>query len=233
MSRQPSPVWLLMNASHASRCACRELKSCSSPSSEDLRVYMAQRRVRDLACSIAALLLRSPEAKEQRPRPSSSGDLARDFRERTVTFASKTKSLFENAYLMADTAPFTHQHRAGLHYARRCRSQSRPVSAVTGELCQEALRRGLESAESLFLEAICDRARQERPADIVRRRLSEHGFPALAEFINIQLRQARDFHGERLTADSWCPPLHDRFSRYFATFSSASKIMCSSVRQPI
>ena len=29
---------VLMNASHASRCACRELKSCSSPSSEDFRV---------------------------------------------------------------------------------------------------------------------------------------------------------------------------------------------------
>src|ERR1035437_10834535 len=119
MSRQPSPVWLLINASHASRCACRELKSCSSPSSEELRVYMAQRRVRDLACSIAALLLRSLEAEEQRPRPSSSRHLARDFRERTVTLASERKSFFENAYLMADTAPFTHQHRAGLHDARR------------------------------------------------------------------------------------------------------------------
>src|ERR1019366_2418675 len=127
MRRQPSPVWLLMNASHASRCAWSELKSCSSPSSEDLRVYMAQRRVRDLACSIAALLLRSLEAEEQRPRPSSSGNLARDFRERTIVPASETKSLFENAYLMADTAPFAHQHRAGPHDAKRCRSQRRPV----------------------------------------------------------------------------------------------------------
>src|ERR1035437_4323420 len=196
MSRQPSPVRLLMNASHASRCACRQLKSCSSPSSEDLRVYIAQRRVRDLACSIAALLLRSLEAEEQGTRPSSSGDLARDFRERTIVPASETKSLFENAYLMADTAPFSHQHRAGLHDARRCRSQRRPVSAVMGELCQQASGRGLETAESLFLEAICNRARHERPADIARRRLHEHGFPALTEFINIQLRQARDFHGE-------------------------------------
>jgi hypothetical protein len=30
--------WLLMKASHASRCACSELNSCSSPSSDDLRV---------------------------------------------------------------------------------------------------------------------------------------------------------------------------------------------------
>src|SRR5271167_5260950 len=35
--RHPSPAWLLMNASHASRCACSELKSCSSPSSDDFR----------------------------------------------------------------------------------------------------------------------------------------------------------------------------------------------------
>src|ERR1039458_136456 len=147
-----------------------------------------------------------------------------------MLLSSETKSLFENAYLMADTAPFSHQHRAGLHDARRCRSQRRPVSAVMGELCQQASGRGLETAESLFLEAIFNRARHERPADIARRRLSERGFPALAEFINIQLRQARDFHGERLTADSWCPPLHDRFSRFFATFSSASKLICGPPR---
>ena len=34
----PSLRWLRMNASQASRCACSELKSCSSPSSDDLRV---------------------------------------------------------------------------------------------------------------------------------------------------------------------------------------------------
>src|ERR1019366_1375166 len=126
---------------------------------------------------------------------------------------------------MADTAPFTHQHRAGPHDARRCRSQSRPVSAVTGELCQEALRRGLEAAESLFLEAISDRARRERPADIARRRLSEHGFPAFTEFIDIQLRQACNLRREGLTVQNLRPPLHDRFSRYFATFNSASKLI--------
>src|SRR5260370_24567759 len=183
-----------MNASHASRCACSELKSCSSPSSELLRVYIAQRRVRDLACSIVALFLRSLQAEEQRPRPSSSGDLSRDFRERTVTLAPERKSLFENAYLMADTAPFTHQHRAGPQDARTYRSRS--VCAVIGELCQHALGRGLESAEGFFLEAICDGARQERPADIARRWGAKHGLPARAEFIGIQLRHARNFRGE-------------------------------------
>ena len=38
MRRQPSPDWLFMNASHASRWAWSELKSWSRPSSEDLRV---------------------------------------------------------------------------------------------------------------------------------------------------------------------------------------------------
>jgi len=37
-ARQPSDRWLAMYASQASRCACRLLNSCSSPSSEDLRV---------------------------------------------------------------------------------------------------------------------------------------------------------------------------------------------------
>src|ERR1039458_1946788 len=95
-----------------------------------------------------------------------------------------------------------------------------------GELCQQALRRGLEAAESLFLEAICDRARHERPADIARRRLSEHGLPALAEFVNTQLRQTRDCRGEGLTVQNRCLPLHDSCPRYFATFSSASKLIC-------
>ena len=85
---------------------------------------------------------------------------------------------------MADTAPFTHQHRAGPHDARRFRSQRRLVSAIMGQLGQHASGRGLETGKSLFLEAICDRARQERPADIARRRLSEHSFPALAEFVD-------------------------------------------------
>src|ERR1039458_3355836 len=147
-----------------------------------------------------------------------------------MLLSSETKSLFENTYLMADTAPFTHQHRAGLHDARRCRSQRRPVSAVMGELCQQALRRGLEAAEGFFLEAICDRARQERPADIARRRLSEHGLPARAEFINTQLRQARNFRREGLTVQNRCLPLHDRCPRYFATFSSASKLICGPPR---
>jgi hypothetical protein len=35
---QPSCRWLLMKASQASRCACSELNSCLSPSSDDLRV---------------------------------------------------------------------------------------------------------------------------------------------------------------------------------------------------
>ena len=35
---QPSCRWLVMKASQAARCACSELNSCSSPSSEDLRV---------------------------------------------------------------------------------------------------------------------------------------------------------------------------------------------------
>src|ERR1019366_353163 len=142
-----------------------------------------------------------------------------------ITPAPEGKSLFENAYLMAHTAPFTHQHRAGLHDARRCRSQRRPVSAVMGELCQEALRRGLESAEGFFLEAICDRARQERPADIARRCLSEHGFPALTEFVDIELWQARNFRPYGLTVQNRCLPLHDSCPRYFATFSSASKLI--------
>src|ERR1019366_5344342 len=100
-----------------------------------------------------------------------------------------------------------------------------------GELRQQALGRRLEAAESFFLEAICDRARRERPADTARRRLSEHRFPALTEFIDTQLRQDRDFRGEGLTVQNLRPPPHDPFSRYFATFSSRSKLICGPPRR--
>jgi hypothetical protein len=82
MSRQLSLAWLLMNASHASRCAWSELKSCFSPSSEDLRVYIAQRLIEGLA--IDHLLGATLQTKEQRSRPASAGDYAGDFRRRLV-----------------------------------------------------------------------------------------------------------------------------------------------------
>src|ERR1700745_377877 len=80
---QPSCRWLLMKASQASRCACSELNSCSSPSSVHLRVEIALRvfpfrrlgpgifigRARRLGCT---LLL--AETKEPGTRPMCPGD---------------------------------------------------------------------------------------------------------------------------------------------------------------
>jgi hypothetical protein len=51
----------------------------------------------------------------------------------------------------------------------------------------------------------------ETTAYIARRCLSEHGFPAPAEFINT-LRQASNFRCEDLTFQNLRPPLHDRIS---------------------
>src|SRR5712691_6847527 len=68
-----------MKASAASRCAWSELKSCSRPSSVDLRVYTAHR-------TEGVLLYISPlrQSEEQEPIPTSTGNLARDGAQRTV-----------------------------------------------------------------------------------------------------------------------------------------------------
>ena len=126
--------------------------------------------------------------------------------------------------------PFANQHgsRLGLPklgFLRRAFSR-----ALFCGPSQKASGRGFESTVSPFLEAICDRARQEGPADFLGRRFSVLRFPALAEFIDAELRQARDFRGERISVQNRRPPLHDRFSRYFATFSSASKLICAPPR---
>src|SRR5271166_2674988 len=102
-----------MNDSQASRCACSELKSCSSPSSEDFRVYIAHRSVFGLSGSILVLLSR-PQAEEERTRPASAGDLARDLRERFKMFSPEHKPIFEHRDLMLAAVPLADQHGSRL-----------------------------------------------------------------------------------------------------------------------
>src|SRR5258708_2461647 len=66
-------------------------------------------------------------------------------------------------------------------------------NGLFGEPNRQAADRGFESTVSSFQEAIRDCARQEGPADFSRRRLPVHGFPALTECVDTELRQARDF----------------------------------------
>jgi len=64
-----------MKAWHASRCASRELKDISSPSSEDLRVYMAQRTASlGLRVAISASILFGFQTEKQWSRPSGASD---------------------------------------------------------------------------------------------------------------------------------------------------------------
>jgi hypothetical protein len=58
------------------------------------------------------------------------------------------------------------------------------------------------------------------------RRLSVRRFAALAEFVDTELRQTRDFRRERIAVGSEGTPRHDCFSSRFAATRSVSKLMC-------
>src|SRR4051812_41748697 len=75
-ARHPSSRWLIMKAWHASRCASRELKDISNPSSEDLRVYMAQRTacLRLRVVISPSLLLGGFQTEKEGSRPSGARD---------------------------------------------------------------------------------------------------------------------------------------------------------------
>ena len=108
---------------------------------------------------------------------------------------------------MGVALPFANQDgsRLGLPnlgFLRRASS-----GCLFGEPKQQAAGGGFESTVSTFLEAIRDRARQEGPADFLGRRFSVLRFPALAEFIDAELRQARDFRGERISVQNRRPPV--------------------------
>src|SRR5208282_5653085 len=111
-----------MNDSQASRCACSELKSCSSPSSEDFRVYIAHRSVFGLPGSILVLLTR-PQSEEQWPRPTCASDFARDLRERFKVFPLEHEPIFEHRDLMLGAVPLADQH--GSRLSRTPRPQLR------------------------------------------------------------------------------------------------------------
>ena len=141
---------------------CSELNSCSSPSSEDLRV---QRRTGALAVTV--------EAEEARPRPAGAGDQAGDRGQRAIALAAIEHALFEDPDLMPDTVPFADQHGAGPeHPAVPNRARFRPAQPAAGP--------GREPAQRPFLHLVGDRA-QQRARGAGRRRGAEILGPMLGQ----------------------------------------------------
>src|SRR6202035_247869 len=123
---------------------------------------MAQRRTGFLGRSMI-ILLRRPQSEETRPGPPTAGDLARDFRERTVTLPVARHSVVEHRHPMGFPLPLADQDGPCL-----CLSTLRFLGQASGRgLCcdprEQALSGGLETAESLLLEAVGDRPNQKGP----------------------------------------------------------------------
>src|SRR4051794_9565013 len=83
-----------MQASAASRCAWSELKSCFSPSSVDLRVYMAQR-----TGTGSGMLLLPVQAKEGVSVPACAGDMECNGSERAIDTAVVLETVTNDLHL--------------------------------------------------------------------------------------------------------------------------------------
>jgi hypothetical protein len=123
------PLALLMKASHASRCACSELNSCSSPSSDDLRVRPRNGLFRfvasawPLAYSSAAPVRVDSEREGRLVRPKNRGPdqcapviraaIMVSERSHWPSYSNPSSS---TRTVWAFPAPLTHQPRARLQH---------------------------------------------------------------------------------------------------------------------
>src|SRR3984893_9159118 len=113
-----------MKASQASRCACSELNSCSSPSSDDFPLSVAQRTLRFCRTAVLGLFIGLPrrlectrslaETKEPWPRPMCPGDPLGNHSERPIPLAIVFEPFLAHEDGMGLSAPLPHQGRAAL-----------------------------------------------------------------------------------------------------------------------
>src|SRR3984893_7248503 len=116
-----------MKASQASRCACSELNSCSSPSSDDFPLSIAQRTLRFCRTAVLGFFIGWPrrlectrslaETKEPGTRPMCPGDPLGNHSERPIPLAIVFEPVLAHEDGMGLSAPLAHQGRAGLQHS--------------------------------------------------------------------------------------------------------------------
>src|ERR1035437_5374565 len=109
---------------------------------------------------------RQSQPKEPRPRPTTAGDFARDLGERTVTLPGEGTSDAKYRPPVRGPVPFADQNRSRFRLSNRRALRRAPSRSLFGNPREQASGRGLETAESLFLEAVGDRPNQKGPADV-------------------------------------------------------------------
>src|SRR5216683_2225551 len=136
---------------------------------------MAQRRTGVLGRSMVVLHRRQSQPEEPRPRPPTPRDLASDFRKRTVTSPVEGDPVIENGYPVSVPLPLADQDRPHFRLSTPWFLRRDPARGLFGYPRQQSTGRGLETAESLLLQAIGDGPDQKGAADLAARRLSIQG----------------------------------------------------------
>jgi hypothetical protein len=131
-----------------------------------------------------------PQPEEPWPRPPTARDLARDLGERTVTLAVEGHTVAEHRDPVRVPLPFADQDCSHLRLSNRRALRQAPSRSLFGDPREQASGRGLETAESLLLEAVGDRPNQKGPAETAWGPLTVEVLPALAEVRDSGLRKA-------------------------------------------
>src|SRR5271157_3846180 len=90
-------------------------------------------------------------------------DFARDFGERTVTLTVEGHTFAQHRHPMRGPLPFADQNRSRFRLSNRRTLWRAPGCGLFCDPSEQASGRGLETAESLFLETVGDRSNQKGP----------------------------------------------------------------------
>src|ERR1700730_13717491 len=154
-----------MKASQASRCACSELNSCSSPSSDDFPLSIAQRTLRFCRTAVLGFSIGWPrrlectrslaETKEPWPRPMCPGDPLGNHSERPIPLAIVFEPVLAHEDGMGLSAPLPHQGRAALQRSAGMERTSAFLE-LSRQNPQAALQGGGRAAMGALLQLVDD-----------------------------------------------------------------------------
>src|SRR6516162_9812812 len=168
-----------MNASQASRCACSELNSCSSPSSgicgcrshsEPLRSAVCCCPLTSSSAGLGADQSARPlgQAKEPRARPMRSGDPLGDHGQRAIMSALIFEPVLAKEDGVGVSAPPTHQCRACPQYDTGIGGPA-ALLELSGQRLQATLLRPACPAMGFLLQPMSKSSDQQIATETLRR----------------------------------------------------------------
>src|ERR1700730_6248943 len=147
-----------------------------------------KRRVRCRAPCRSGLL----QPEEERSRPRRAGNLSRDCRQRVAPGALPGEAVIEDHDFVGSALPLAHQPGSGFQLRAETFC---PLSSLLQLLCdvaQLALRLWAETAQSNFLQAVCDCSDQQLAAEMGGGIGFVETAPLLAKLTDVELGEARE-----------------------------------------